>query len=112
MENKLENPKTPVEEGMDYNYCDFVSIAMTIEKNMSNNYSIAIDEASNMDLYDDYFEMFNEIKDNARRLYEYSFDNGWYSLTVEDSNEINTKLQEMESKMKALNLEDNIDTEE
>lgn len=109
MENKIENPKTPVEEGINYNYCDFVNIAMTIEKNMSNNYSIAIDEASNKELYDEYFEMFNKLKDNARRLYQYSFKNGWYSLSVENKNEVNTKLQEMESKMDSLHLDKDYD---
>jgi spore coat protein CotF len=105
MNKKVENPKTEVEEGINYNYCDFVNIAMTIEKNMSNNYSIAIDEASNTDLYNEYFDMFEKIKDNARSLYDFSFKNGWYSLTKEDSKEINTKLQELESKMDALNLD-------
>jgi spore coat protein CotF len=104
MGNKIENPKTPVQEGINYNCCDFVNIAMTIEKNMSNNYSIAIDEASNTNLYNEYFDMFEKIKDNARNLYDFSFKNGWYSLTLEDVNEVRTKLQELESKMDALNL--------
>lgn len=109
MNNKIENPKTPVEEGINYNYCDFVNIAMTIEKNMSNNYSVAMDEASNMELYNDYFDMFSKIKSNARHLYQYSFKKGWYSLTKESFNELNTKLQELETKMSALHLDEYYD---
>ncbi len=99
---KIQNPKTEVEATKEMNDKDYLNVALELEKNMSNNYSIALNEASNDQLYNDYFDMFENTKDAAREVYEVMFQNGWYSLEEEDSNKINQKIDEMTQQLKEL----------
>lgn len=105
MNNKIENPKMEVPNGIELNDEDYLNVILEIEKNMSVNLTIALNEASNETLYDRLFNIFETIKDLQRDLFEIAFRYGWYSL--EKSPE--TKIQEEYDKLnnKLTNLEDN-----
>ncbi len=97
MNNKIANNEQTVPKTIELNDRDYLNIVLETEKNMSNNLSIAIDEASNEVLYNKYYSIFNQIKTSARNAYNIMFKNGWYELTKakeEDLTEEHTKLNE------------------
>lgn len=99
---KIENPKMDVPETKEMNEKDYLNAVLELEKNMSNNYSIALNEASNDLLYNEYFDMFEDTKDAAREVYQVMFRYGWYSLEEEDTNKINKKIEEMTQELSQL----------
>lgn len=103
MENeKVANPKVEVPNTKEMNDCNCVSSILEVEKNMSVNMTIALNEASNEVLFQKLYEIFKKIKDTQRNLYELSFQKGWYSLEKEDSNKIMTKYNELSQKVQEL----------
>lgn len=101
-ENKICNMKVEVPSGIEMNDKDYLNSVLELEKNMSNNYSIALNEASNDDLYEDYFSLFEDTKDMARDLYNLSFKNGWYTLEKADDNKIQEKINCFQTEMNDL----------
>lgn len=102
MKNKIKNPKVEVASTQEMNDKDYLSVVLELEKNMSNNYSIAIDEASNDVLYNEYFDLFEDTKDMARELYDVMFQKGWYELEEAEHQEINEMINTFTSEMKEL----------
>jgi spore coat protein CotF len=99
MNNKVKNPKQEVPKGREMNDCDMLNSILNIEKNMSNNYSTALNEASNDDLYDDLIKIYKDTQDCQRRLYNLSFKNGWYELEEAEENKIREKHAEFSQKL-------------
>ena len=52
MNNKVNNPEVAVSKTIELNERDYLQTILDTEKNMSNNLSIAINEASNDVLFD------------------------------------------------------------
>lgn len=102
-DNKVANIKTEVPTGVEMNDKDYLSSILELEKNMSNNYSIALNEASNDYLYEDYFEFFEDTKDAARDLYDLMFKNGWYTLEKAQETKIQEKVSCFETELNDLN---------
>lgn len=101
-ENKVQNPKTEVTCSKEMNDCDYLNTILELEKNMSNNLSTALNEASNEDLYNEIFDMFTQVKESARELFQLSFKKGWYSLEKANTNKVQTKHQELTQKLKEI----------
>ncbi len=92
---------------MEENICmteeDILNDIMMCEKNISNNYSIALNEMSNKILYKEILKIFEDTKDIARDIFNYMYSCGYYELTEEDESKIeeaydkyNEKLNELE----------------
>ena len=79
-----------------------LEIILELEKNLSNNYSIAMNEASNNDLYESYFDMFTSIKDMTRDIFDLMSYLGWYNLEYVDQNKINKKIDYLTSQFDSL----------
>lgn len=99
MNNKVENPKTEVPSSIEMNDRDYINQILETEKNMSVNFSIALNEASNEKLYDDLFLIFKDVKMAQRDLYNLMFKNGWYSLEKAEQQKIMKKLTDMQTKL-------------
>lgn len=100
MNNKeIKNSQKEVSSGIKMNDRDYLNSILELEKNMSNNYSIALNEASNDYLYEDYFSMLEDSKDMARELYNLMFKNGWYSLEEIDNTKLDNKINTLEQKL-------------
>ena len=91
MNNKITNPKTNVPTGINMNDKDYLTCLLTILKEMSKNYSVAMTEASNEHLYQSHKSIFNELSILQRDVYELMFQNGWYVLEPLPSSKINEK---------------------
>ena len=100
MNNKeIKNSQKEVPSGIKMNDRDYLNSILELEKNMSNNYSIALNEASNDYLYEDYFSMLEDSKDMSRELYNLMFKNGWYSLEEIDNTKLDNKINTLEQKL-------------
>jgi len=72
-----------------------LEIILEIEKNMSNNYSIAMNEASSDDLYENFFDMFTSIKDMTRDIFDLMNYLGWYNLEYVEESKIDKKINSL-----------------
>lgn len=97
--NKIQNPKIEVSKTIEMNDENYLNDMLETEKNMSVNMTIALNEASNETLYNELYEMFLQIKNSQRDLYELAFRKGWYSLEKAEqtkiSEEYNTLTQSL-----------------
>lgn len=104
--NMIQNNKTEVSKTPQMNDCDYISDVLESIKNLSNNLSVAINEASNKVLFNDFMAMFNDTKMAQRDLYNLMFKNGWYKLEKAGSDKIQEKLTEFTPKMSELKKEE------
>ena len=102
MNNKIKNQKNEVPETLEMNDKDYITTMLTIEKGMVKDYAVALTEASNTDLYNDYYDMFNEIIGLQREIYNLMFKKGWYEIEKADENKITQKLNMLEGSMPEL----------
>ena len=85
MNNKISNPMVEVPSGIFLNDKDYMNIMLSMEKSMVKNYAVSLTEASNEFLHDNYLNMFDEVDDLQRRIFNAMFARGWYSLGVASS---------------------------
>ena len=103
---KIENVKMEVPSGISMNDEDMLNALLEVEKNMSVNLTIALNEASNEHLYERLFDSFETIKDLQRDLFEVAFRYGWYSLEEAEATKISEELNKLTSKYQNLHCED------
>lgn len=102
MNNKICNPKQEVPSSKDLNDKDYLTAILNLEKMMIKNYAVSLTEASNSSLYNDYYDMFNEISNIQREGYNLMFKKGWYELEEAKDNKIEEKLNTFEQEFKEL----------
>lgn len=91
MNNQIKNEKVEVPTGMGLNDKDYLTCLNTTLKTLSKGYVVAMTEASNKSLYEVYKNIFLEISQLQRNVFEVMFRKGWYVLEAVDSNKINSK---------------------
>lgn len=96
--NIVKNIETEIPKGLEMNDCDYLNSILTLEKNMSNNYSIALNEMSNNDLYEFLFDIYKETQEMQRDLFNLLFELGWYELEKADNSKINTTYNKFKQK--------------
>lgn len=89
MNNKLQNPKIELDSSIEMNDENYLNDILETEKNMSVNFTYALNEASNETLFNEIYEMFKQIKEAQRNLFELSFRKGFYTLEKAETNKIN-----------------------
>lgn len=102
MNNKICNPKQEVSSSKELNDKDYLTAILNLEKMMIKNYAVSLTEASNSSLYNDYYDMFNEISNIQREVYNLMFKKGWYELEEAKDNKIEEKLNTFEQEFKEL----------
>lgn len=66
-------------------------------KNMSSFMTIALNESSNSNLYNEIFKFFKDVNKEEKELFEYALKNNWYQLENEDTNKIKSTLTKLEN---------------
>lgn len=89
MSNKVSNPKVEVPQTPFMNDLDYITDILSSVKNLVNNYSYALNEASNNDLYEVIKEVFDDVTSMQRYLYDIMFQKGWYSLEKAENKKVN-----------------------
>lgn len=105
MNEKIQNPKTEVPATKEMNDKDYLNAMLETEKNMSVNMCIALNEASNEDLFDKLYKLFGDIKKSQRDLFELAFRKGWYPLEKETPNKITEKYNMLKQELQELENE-------
>lgn len=103
MNNQISNPKVEVEKGIDLNDKDYITCILTSLKELEKNYAIALTEASNEELYQKYFNIFESISKLQREVYEVMFKKGWYILEQAEQLKIQNKYQMLNQEYQDLN---------
>lgn len=91
MNNEIKNEKVQVPNGIEMNDKDYLNSLLSCLKEMTKNFATAMTEASNEHLYEKYEEMFEDVSEMQREVYEVMFQNGWYVLEKADTNKITKK---------------------
>ena len=100
--NMINNPKTEVSTGIGLNDKDYLNCLLNTLKEMVKNYAVALTEASNENLYNNYKELFDRYSKLQRDVYELMFRNGWYSLERAETQKINSKIQMLSQELNDL----------
>ena len=106
MNNQICNQKTEVPTGINLNDKDYLNSLLSCLKEMVKNYSVALTEVSNEELYNTYKNIFDRLSDLQREVFELAFRKGWYVLETADSNKINNKYSTLNQEYNDLNLND------
>lgn len=104
MNNKICNAKKNVSTGPNMNEKDYLTCLLSLLKEMEKNYSIALTEASNEILYSKYKEIFENIDNLQREVYELMFKNGWYCLEKAETQKIDEKYQTLKQEYQDLSV--------
>ena len=104
MNNKISNPKTEVPNGTNLNDKDYLNSILSTLKDMEKNYTLVLTEVSNEYLFSKYENMFNEIKNFQREVYELSFKKGWYTLEKAEEVKITEKYNTLNEEFNNLSI--------
>ena len=102
--NQISNPKKEVPKGIGMNDKDYITKLLSCLKEMEKNYVVAMTEASNENLYNKYKNVFIDIANLQRDVYELMFRCGWYQLECVDKNKISQKIQMMSQELNDLSM--------
>jgi len=88
MANTLKNNKTAVKKGKKMNDEDILNDILISMKHLVSSYAIALNEASNKNIY----KLFNSLLNNSSKLqaelFDLSFKKGWYTIETADNKKI------------------------
>lgn len=100
---KVNNTKTKVPTGMKLNEKDYMNSLLSSLKDIEKNYTVALTEASNEKLYNEFKKMFDKFAELQREVYEAMFKKGWYVLETVETKKINSKLNTLIQEWEDLN---------
>ena len=99
---KVCNPKTETPQTIEMNERDYLNDLLETEKNMSVNLTIALNEASNEEIYNKIKDIYESVKQSQRDLFELMFRNGWYCLEKAEDQKITQSINKLEQSMQEL----------
>ena len=102
MNNCISNPKTEVPKGTQINDKDYMNSLLGTLKEIVKNYAIALTEASNEKLYNEFKNMFDEYSSLQREVYELMFRKGWYTLEKSEQQKLDNKYQTLNQEFMSL----------
>ncbi len=102
MTSKVCCEETKVDKTVELNDRDYLIDILSSEKALTKDMSIALTEASNRDLLDEYFEFFEITQALQADAYELAWNNGWYVLENAEKTKINKKVTELTKKLEEL----------
>lgn len=101
--NQICNPEKQVSTGISLNEKDYMNSLLTCLKEMEKNYVLAMTEASNETLYNQYKNIFLSLSALQRETYELMFRYGWYKLEKVENQKINSKFKSLSTQLQDLN---------
>lgn len=93
MGKEISNTMIEVEEGIELNDKDYISDMLTTLKAIVKDYTVALTEASNEELFSKYKEMYDKLLNLQRETFETMFRCGFYKLEEADATKITEKCQ-------------------
>ncbi len=78
---------------------EIIMDALETEKNMAVNMTYALNEASHEKLYNELFNMFEEISEEAKNLYAIAYNLNYYTLEAEKKNKITKSINKLNQEL-------------
>jgi len=91
MNKEVYNAKVDVPSNTSMNDLNYLTDIEGTVKGMVNNYSYALNEASNIQFYQVIKGIFEDITSMQRTLYDLMFQQGWYIIEEADKNKVTQK---------------------
>lgn len=88
MGETIKNNKTPIKKGVNMNDSDYLNDILISYKHLVSSYAIALNEASNKNIYKLYLDLFESSSRMQFDLFQLSFNKGWYQLETADEDKI------------------------
>lgn len=101
--NNIQNSKKEVPLGFALNEKDYLTCLLSTLKEMEKNYALILTESSNETLYNELKTTFDSICTLQRKVYEQSFQYGWYTLECASYEQISQKLNTLSQEYQDLN---------
>ena len=102
--NQISNPKKEVPTGIKLNDKDYLTKLLSCLKEMEKNYVVAMTEASNENLYSKFRNVFDDIANLQRDVYELMFRCGWYQMEAAEEQKISQKAQMLSQEINDLSM--------
>ena len=100
---KVNNSKTKVKESVKLNDQDLMNRVLSCLKELTKNYTVALTEFSNENLYRLFKKDFDRISQMQRDTFELMFKNGWYIMEAQDKNKVSTSYSTLKKSYDSLN---------
>jgi Coat F domain. len=100
---KVSNPKVEVPPTPYMNDLDYLNDILYTIKSLVNNYSYAMNEASNEDLYQVIKDVFDDVSSIQRVLFDIMFQNGWYCLEKAENKKVKESYTKFNQQLQELN---------
>lgn len=87
----IKNPQAgqlPKAKGPEMNDRDRLNDMLATEKYLTDNFNVFVREASYTQLHRDVSQILNQTHQEARNLFTFMFNQGWYSLQAESAQQI------------------------
>jgi len=87
----IRNPQTgqmPRVKGPEMNDRDRLNDMLATEKYLTDNFNVFLREASYTELHQDVNQILNQTHQEARNLFTFMFNKGWYSLQAESAQQV------------------------
>ncbi len=101
--NQISNPMVEVPKTIEMNDENYLNDLLEYLKNMVNNYSYALNEMSNQELYNRIKPIFEETSALQRHFFDLAFQRGWYSLEKAEQQKITSSYQKYSDKLQEMN---------
>ena len=100
MNQQISNPQSQaIPKGPELNDRDRVNDILATEKYLTDSFNTAVREASHDDLFQDILQILQESHQAARDLYNFMFQQGWYTLEAEQLSKVQQVQQQFQNYM-------------
>ena len=104
MSKKIKNEETKIKKDITLNDADILNDTLLSFKFLVDNFAIALNEASNKWIYEEYKKAFDKLSNTQQKLFQLSFEKGWYTLEESEKTKINKTYQQNNKKLNELNV--------
>lgn len=99
MGETLKNTKVKVSNNVVFNDEDILNDVLISFKHLVSSYAIALNEASNKEIYKLFYNVFSSSSKIQALLFDTSFKLGWYQIECADENKIENTYEKFNSNL-------------
>jgi len=104
MGKKIKNEETKIKKDKTINDIDMLNDTLLSFKFLVDNFAIALNESSNKWIYDNYKNIYDELSKTQQKLFQLSFQKGWYIIEEAEKTKINEAIKQNTKKQTELSV--------
>lgn len=102
MANKVACEETKVECSLEMNDRDYLNDILASEKCITSNTVVALTEASNSKIHEEFLNFFDTVQELQAKTYELAWNMGWYTIEEAEENKKSQSLKKLEKLLKEM----------